>query len=54
MDDATNRGFEPPSGPKGLSDVVARPWVTVRPVVSLVHRVRLCSKLFLLASSLLA
>ena len=55
MDDATNRGFEPPSGPKGLSDVVARPWVTIRPVVSLVDSVRLCSKLFLLwASSLLA
>ena len=55
MDDATNRGFEPPSGPKGLSDVVARPWVTVRPVVSLVDSVRLCSKVFLLvASSLLA
>ena len=55
VDDATNRGFEPPSGPKGLSDVVARPRVTVRLVVSLVDSVRLCSKLFLLwASSLLA
>ena len=55
MDDATNRGFEPPSGPKGLSDVVARSRVTVRPFVSLVDSVRLCSKLFSLrASSLLA
>ena len=51
VDNATNRGLEPPSGPKGLSDVVARSRVTVCPVVSLVDSVRLCSKWFLLPAS---
>ena len=53
MDYATNCGFEPPSGPKGLAYVETLSRVSVRSVLSLVDRVSLRGKLCLPCGSLL-